>query len=127
MKGTIGHSTLTYHEIKSIEIEEDLNARPITDDEEFVSYPPSPFHLTKRTIIASMPNSGHFMIISDNNILTNYRAIHQRKLLANQWQGEYLLIYLLRIFKNRIKTSTITNRCYQCLSCMNKLKYKYYK
>ena len=81
-----------------VEVEKVLNARIknyVYDDEQSISYPPTPSHTINGRRIASLPNSEHFQIIRTNNILTK-RARHQKKLFrqftCTQWQKEYLLI-----------------------------------
>ena len=103
LKKTIGRSTLTFEELRTIvvEIEGTINNRPLTymydaymyDDVEGVSQPLTPAHLIYGRQIIKGHSQCQFEIANANKSLTR-RAKHQFKLLndfTRQWQREYLL------------------------------------
>ena len=94
---SIGFSTLTLYELNTllVEVEGVLNTRIknyVYDDEQSISYPPTPSYTINGRRIESLTNSEHFQIIRTNNILTK-RARHKKKLLQQftciQWQKGY--------------------------------------
>ena len=64
----------------------------VYDDEQSISYPPTPSYTINGRRIESLTNSEHFQIIRTNNMLTK-RARHKKKLLQQftciQWQKGY--------------------------------------
>ena len=98
LKKSVGRSLLTFGELRTlvVEIEATLNNRPLTyiyDDEEGLSYPPSPADLIYGRQIATMPNHRHCNVISTFQSLTK-RARYLFRLLegfTKQWRKEYLL------------------------------------
>ena len=85
LKKTIGRSTLTFEELRTIvvEIEGTINNRPLTymyDDVEGVSQPLTPAHLIYGRQIIKGPSQCQFEIANTNKLLTR-RAKNQFKLL----------------------------------------------
>ena len=80
------------------------------DDEQSISYPPTPSHSINGRRIASLPNSERFQIIRTNYNILKKRARHQESYFSNSpalnWQKEYLLILRENaIFKSRESNS----------------------
>ena len=97
LKKSFGRPLLTFEELRSlvVEIKATLNNRSLTyiyDDEEGLSYPPTPADLIYGLQIATMPHQRHCNVISTFQSLTK-RARYHFKLLegfAKQWCKKYL-------------------------------------
>ena len=98
LKKTIGRTTLTYEELRTvvIEIESTLNNRPLTyiyDDAEGNSRCLTPADLIYGYRLSSVPSERQYEVTSTSQCLTK-RARYQFRLLAEfnrQWKRDYLL------------------------------------
>lgn len=92
------------------EVESIINSRPITyvyDDEESISYPLTPSHLIYGRRITTMPNDGHFEVISTHQSLTRRNKYHKNLLqqFPKQWKQDYLLGLRENYMANRSDTT----------------------
>jgi hypothetical protein len=98
LKKSLGRSSLNFEELRTLltEVESVVNLRPLTyvhDDHGGLNYALSPSHLIYGRKISTLPNMGHFELISTYGSLTR-KALHQKKLLeqfTKFWKREYLL------------------------------------